>query len=271
MEDEKKGSIKVLQKTIDIMEVLIKNPQPMGIHEISKLTALHPSTIYRILKTLTNNGWIYQDKNDKYMNGNKIVSISQKSGYEALKEVAYYVMKRYTQSELQAMNLVVRIHEKCFILQQTRTEKIIDYVPPIGTELPIYASACGKILLSELPEVLLQDILRLVEFKKLTEHTITQKSIFVGALQEVREKGYALDIHESIEQGSCIAVPLRNEDGNIIAALSFSGFIGDFEEKEIGYYFMILKEASREVSQKLLRFLQETAPQEPESTISKSL
>lgn len=259
MEDEKKVPIKVLQKSIEIMEVLIKNRQSMGVNEISKLTLLHPSTVYRILKTLTKNGWIYQDKNDKYMIGNKIFSISQNSGYEALKELSYYVMKRCSQSELQAMNLVVRIHEKCFILQQTRTEKIIDYVPPIGTELPIYASACGKILLSELPEVLLQDILQLVEFKKMTAHTITQKSVFVGELQKVREKGYALDIHESIEKGSCIAVPVRNEEGSIIAALSFSGFIGDFEEKEIGYYFMVLKEASREISQKLIRFFQETS------------
>jgi DNA-binding IclR family transcriptional regulator len=255
MEEEKKATVKVVQKSIQIMKLLGKNPQPMGVNEMGKLASLHPSTVYRILKTLTNLGWVYQGQNGKYMNGNKILRMSQQSGYTRLKEIAYYTMKKHSQAELQAMNLVVGIHQKCFILQQARTDKIVDYVPLIDSELPVYASACGKVLLAGLPDEMIREILNEVEFTKLTAHTIIRKSDLLMELQSVRKKGYALDIHESLEQGNCIAVPVRNDDGRIIAALSFSGFIGDFEEKEITYYFSVLKEASREISQKLNQYL----------------
>jgi DNA-binding IclR family transcriptional regulator len=55
----------------------------------------------------------------------------------------------------------------------------------------------------------------------------------------------------------CIAVPIRNEAGGVIAALSFSGFIGELAVKEVEYYDAILKEAAREISQKFLNFWRE--------------
>ena len=257
MEDGKKDTIKVLEKMLLIMETIIKNPQPLGVNEISKITGVHPSTVYRILRSLKKNGWVYQDKNEKYQNGNKIYSMSTGTNYSVLKEVAYYVMRKCSASEMQAMNLVVREYNKCFILQQTRTFKLMDYVPPIGTELPVYASACGKVLLSELPESILQEILQLIEFKNYTKYTINNKADLIRDLVKIKESGYALDLHESLEQAACIAVPVRNEDGITIAALSFSGFVGGFEEKDIDYYFRILKEASKAISQKLALYQQE--------------
>jgi DNA-binding IclR family transcriptional regulator len=258
MEDTKRNLIKVVQKAVQVMKILVDSPQPMGVNELGKLATLPPATVYRILRTLNNSGWIYQDKNDKYLNGPKIFKIARKSSYTALKEIAYYPMKRYSLAERQALNLAVGIAGKCFILQQARTEKLIDYVPPVGAEMSLYGSACGKVLLAELPETELEAVLREIEFKKLTDHTITQKNVFLTELQTVRQNGYALDRHESFEQGNCIAVPVRNEAGQAIAALSFSGFIGDFTAQEVEYYDALLKEAAREISQKYFNFWQES-------------
>jgi DNA-binding IclR family transcriptional regulator len=144
-----------------------------------------------------------------------------------------------------------------FLLQQARTEKIVDYVQPVGSVMSLHTCACSKVLLAELPEAKLEAILSEVKFKKLTTHTIIQKSAFLRELQTARENGYALDRHESFEQGNCIAVPVRNEAGGVIAALSFSGFIGDFTAKEVEYYDAILKEAAREISQKFFNFWRE--------------
>jgi DNA-binding IclR family transcriptional regulator len=258
MKGAKRNLIKVVQKAVQIMKILVNSSQPMGVNELGKLAAMPPATVYRILRTLNSAGWIYQDNNDKYLNGSKIFSMSRRSIYAALKEIAYYPMKRYSFAEHQALNLAVRIAEKCFILQQARTEKIVDYVPPLGAEMSLYGSACGKVLLAELPEMELEAVLREIEFKKLTDHTITQKNVFLTELQTVRQNGYALDRHESFEQGNCIALPVRNEAGQTIAALSFSGFIGDFTAQEVEYYDALLKEAAREISQKYFNFWQES-------------
>ena len=60
----------------------------------------------------------------------------------------------------------------------------------------------------------------------LTKNTITDTEEFWHELRTVAKQGYAFDDKESAENGSCIAVPIRDCEGNIIAALSFSGFVG---------------------------------------------
>ena len=250
--DQKKDTIKVLDKALIILDTLRNSDKPMGVNEISKKCKINVTTTFRILKTMKSHGWVYQDENDKYIIGYKIAIVTEKNNfYLALKEMAYFTMVGLTNVEAQVMNLCVREYNKILILEQSRTEKLVDYVPPRGSTLPIYASASGKVLLSEVSQPLLDEIIKTIEFKQLARNTITGKKSFLDELKEVRQKGYALDINESDEIGSCIAVPMRDKDGEIIASLTFSGFIGGIPKNDIEYYFEVLKKASKEIMEKL--------------------
>ena len=254
MEEKSTEKVKTLEKAIKLLDVIRDANTPLGVNEIARLSNLNLTTIFRILQTLKGSGWVYQDANDKYIIGPKISYNTEKNSfYMALKEVAYYSMVRLSASTSQAMNLVVRENHRCFILQQSRTEKIVDYVPPIGTYLPIYASACGKVLLSELPDVLLDNILDLQDFRPLTPHTITSRAAFLQELSLCRTHGYALDRHEAQEQGFCIAVPVRDNVGQICAALSFSGMLDRVSERDIETYFALLTRGSGEITQSLFK------------------
>jgi DNA-binding IclR family transcriptional regulator len=251
---EAKDNVKVLEKGLIIANIVKQSDRPLGVNEISKLSSINLTTAFRLLQTLSNRGWIYKDDNDKYIVGHKISFVTERNNFLiALKEVSYYTMMRLTKVESQAMNLVIRENEKCIILQQSRTNKIIDYVPPKGSELPVYASASGKILLSEMPDILRDLILDTVVFKPLTQHTITKRSEFLDELIKVKNMGYAVDIHESQEQGVCYAVPVRGNNSDIIAALSFSGFIGKTTESDANYYCQLLKKASSEITENLFQ------------------
>ena len=254
LEEKVKESVKTLEKALTILDIIKESDHPLGVNEISKLCPINLTTVFRILKTLKSGGWVYQDENDKYIVGQKISYVTEKTNfYLAFKEIAYYTMVRLTAQESQAMNLIVRENEKCYILQQSRTEKIIDYVPPKGTFLPIYASAGGKVLLAGLPEDIRHQILDIIELKPLTKHTITDRTALIEELKNVIEMGYAVDAHESQDGGFCVAVPVRGVDGEMIAALSFSGFIGQFTESEINYYYKLLKKASGDITDNLFK------------------
>lgn len=256
----KDSGIKVLDKMYDIIDTIhvqTRESGATGVNEIAKLTGIHPATVHRILKSLQSHGWVVQDRNGKYMLGYKFASYANKDNALAvLKEAAYVVMREITESESQAMNLAIRQHEKCIIYVQTRTGKLLDYVLPTGTGLHMHATACGKILLSELPEPLLSDILSLIDFVAFTPRTVVKKSVFLKELELVRERGYALDMHESLDQSCCVAVPVRDENGKIIAALSFSGILSELEESDIRYYVGVLNEGSKKITQKLYEYKQ---------------
>ncbi len=249
---EETSNVKVLERALTILDLLRNEAVPLGVNEIAKRCGISPATTFRLLKTLLCYGWVYQNTEEKYLLGYKISAVTEKTSFLLmLKEVAYFVMMRLSETEHEAMNLVVRDMDRCYILGQSRTAKIVDYVPPVGTVLPFHASACGKILLSELDEKILSSLLDTIDFRRMTDKTITDRTAFLEELTKIRSQGYSLDTHESQNEGFCIAVPIRSDEGEIIAALSFSGFIGYKSEIEVDYYVRLLKEASETITQKL--------------------
>lgn len=248
---EENNNVKALERALNLMEVLSEH-ESCGVNEIAKLCSLSPATAFRLLKTLCAHGWAWQDEDEKYSVG---VHMSYFTAHRhflyLLREVAYYHMAKLSETEKEAMNLVVRDLDKCYILGQSRTNKIVDYVPPVGTVLPFHASACGKVLLSELNDQLRDHILDGIKFDKLTDSTITDREAFTAMLDEVRKNGYAVDRHESQAEGFCIAAPIRSPKGEIIAALSFSGFIGKKTVSEIDRYVKLLTDASKSITDEL--------------------
>jgi DNA-binding IclR family transcriptional regulator len=92
----------------------------------------------------------------------------------------------------------------------------------IGISKPSYCTGLGKILLAYQNEERLAGILDQLVLKPHTENTITDKSILVRRLKEYRERGYSLD-NEEIEIGLfCIAAPITDITGRVVAAISLS-------------------------------------------------
>lgn len=247
-------TIKMVDRALAVLDVLRVERKRLGVNEIAKMCDMSPSTAFRILKTLEANGWVYQCGDNRYITGQKISFVMEKDNfYLALKEVASFVMEKSTAAVGQAMNLIVREGAHCYILQQSRTKNLVDYIPPLYSDLPFYACAGGKILLSELPISLAEQIINSCEMVPLTPHTITDPEQFWQELRKVAKTGYAFDYKESADNGSCIAVPVRDQEGDIIAALSFSGFIGVENTDKLLPYLPALKEAAGDISRNLYR------------------
>jgi len=244
----------MVDRALTVLDMLRTERKRLGVNEIAKQCGLNPSTTFRILKTLEANGWVFQCGDGRYISGQKLSFVMEKDNlYLALKDVSSFVMERSTAKYAQAMNLIVREGAHCYIIQQSRTKNLVDYIPPLYSDLPFYACAGGKILLSELPISLVDEIIHSCELVPLTPHTITDAERFWQELRTVAKQGYAFDDKESAENGSCIAVPVRDCEGTIIAALSFSGFVGITDKTNLLQYLSPLKEAALEISQSLYR------------------
>lgn len=247
-------TIKVVDRALTMLDKLRFERKGLGVNEIAKEFGFPPSSTFRILKTLELRGWVFQLSDDSYIAGEKLSFVLEKNNlFLALKDVGSFVMGRYSKKHNKAMNLSVREGARCYILQQSRSDNPIDYIPPLYSELPFYASSGGKILLSELPSCLVDEIINSNQMLQLTEHTITEPELFRQELDSVAKQGFAFDFKESAENGSCIAVPIRDSEGNIIAALSFSGFIGITDKTDLVQFVPALKDAATEISRNLYR------------------
>lgn len=250
--DQQGETIKMVERSLTVLDLLRTSKERLGVNEIAKRCELSPSTAFRILKTLETSGWVFQLSDDRYIPGQKLSFVTEKNNlYIALSDVAGFVMKEYTAKYGQAMNLMVREGVHCTIIQQSRTGKLVEYIAPLHSNLPFYACAGGKVLLSELPVKLVEQIIGACDMVPLTSHTITDPEQFWQALRSVSVSGYAFDDRESSENGSCIAVPVRDNEGTIIASLSFCGFVSIQNTDELLEYLPALKAASRKISESL--------------------
>lgn len=252
---EKTETIRMVESAMNVLDFLRTSREPVGVNAIAKQFRLNPSTAFRILKTLEKTGWVYQCSDSGYIPGQKLSFVTSKNNfYMALRDTAKFIMEEYTARYGMAMNLLVRCGADCEVLEQSLTKSIINYVPPIHSRLPFYACGGGKVLLSDLPEALLEQIISSRRLDALTPFTITDPDRFRAVLGEVRKNGYAIDFQESSINGSCIAVPVWDNEGTIIASLSFSGLIGISDPDKLLKYVPALREASQKITDKLYSF-----------------
>lgn len=245
-------TIQMVERAMTVLDAMRVSGGPIGVQEIARTCELNPSTAFRILKTLEKSQWVFQLADGSYVLGQKLGFVTEKQSLNlALREVAIFVMKDLTARIGPAMNLIVRDGTQGVIVQQSRTASLVDYVPPLLSRVPLYATAGGKVLLAELPTDLEERILSAIDLKPLTNHTITDRQVLIASLREIAEQGYAVDNRETSENGFCIGVPVRDNAGSAVAALSFSGLIGITEPKELLEYLPALRAASVEISQSL--------------------
>lgn len=243
---------KMIERAFHILDMLLEKDARLGINEITKACGIAPAVTARILKTMKESEWIFQSSDGRYLLSEKIHFVTEKDLLHlALQDTAYPIMQKCTDEYQQAMNLIVRDSEKCYILTQSRTNSIVDYIAPVNTPLPFYACASGKILMSELPAKLVELIISTTEMRPLTPYTITDSQKWQMELHRVSTQGYAFDHQESSLNGSCIAVPVRDNHGTIIAALSFSGFIGISDPENLLQFLPVLQDVSSKISKSL--------------------
>ena len=125
----------------------------------------------------------------------------------------------------------------------------------LGDRLPFHCTALGKSILAVLPEYKVADLLGGARLERYTDKTITDKSILLDQVKEVKHSGYSLE-EEELESGlSCIAVPLYIETLDFYGAVSFSGTSSRFTRERITELVKELKLLSSEVREKLQSFV----------------
>ena len=106
----------------------------------------------------------------------------------------------------------------------------------IGRRNPLYSTAIGKVLLAWRDRDEVKQILEGVEYKRSTERTITSTEALLPVLDQVREQGYGEDNEEQEEGLRCIAVPVFDRFGVVIAGLSISFPTLRFSEERLQEY-----------------------------------
>jgi len=123
----------------------------------------------------------------------------------------------------------------------------------VGKRFPLNSSALGKVLLAWLPPEELDEMLALIPFEGRMPNTITDPDNFRAHLALVRERGWATDDEEQAPDLRCIAAPVRDQTGRVVAAISAVGTVMQIDAASFPHLGPRLCGTARDVSRALFR------------------
>jgi len=182
------------------------------ITDIGKELNLSKSTTHRLLKTLENCGFVFQDPaSHQYFLGHLVVELSSNplTMHQKLIVCAYEEMKRLREVSGETVTIHIRIGTQRICLEEMQANQNIRYGVGKGSVSPIYAGSAGKILLAELAETDRGHLIKNIHLTPVGPHTITDRNGLLREIEKIRQQGYAISSGETLEGAISISVPIK--------------------------------------------------------------
>ena len=250
-----------LHRAIAVLDCFRDIQPQLGVREIARQLELHPSTVGRILTTLTSLGILNQDKEThRYRMGSKVLKWSSvyMSNVDLRVEARPYMeeLHRVTQEtvHLDIPDGVTRI-----CIDRIESPHRLRWVAHIGERKPYYASASGKVMLAFMPLQQQKAIVKSTTMERLTPNTTTDPKVLFQELESIKKSGYAISEGERVEGVSCVAAPIFEPAGKVIGGITISGPMTRFSEQKIKEYAKLLMRVTGQLSASMGYRLEETS------------
>ncbi|MGA0604470.1 IclR family transcriptional regulator [Phenylobacterium sp. VNQ135] len=237
-----------LAKALDLWLRLTAEPD-RSLREVAADLRIPASTAYRLISVFESRGLLARIGSGKYAAGGAVAQVAGLTDFNSLVAAMSRPILRKLASQLaRTIHLGVLEEDMVTYLVKEGVHSELLFTRE-GMQLEAYCSGIGKILLADLHEQRLSQYLGSGEFVALTKHTITSPDQIREELETVRALGYAFDNAEVDEDLYCAAVPVRDGNGRVVAAISASGKNTRCDDLDL---IEALKQSAGEVSARLL-------------------
>jgi DNA-binding IclR family transcriptional regulator len=220
--------------------------------DLAKELDLNRSTVHRMLHTLQILGYVAKHPDGYYRLTFHVF------------ELGNSVLHSYNLIDPARRSLLQLSHDTGFtvnhaVLFEDETLYIDKATPPshlqldrsIGETEPLHCTSLGKTLLAFQPAAERERILSRMELRAFTPHTITDRDALARELEDVRERGYAVDNQELALELRCVAAPVLGDDGSLISSVSISGPADRLRSESIPTLLPGLAEAVSTISENM--------------------
>jgi DNA-binding IclR family transcriptional regulator len=218
------GSIQVIERMMTLLDALAVSPEPASLKHLAAATDLHPSTAHRILAAMTAARFVERQDAGTYRLGIRLLELGNlvKSRI-SLREVALPFMQELHEIIGEAINLGARHDDEIVYIERTSSGRaLVRVVYLVGGRAPLHLTSLGKLFLAADTPQQLRDYARRTGLPGKTPHSLTTLAALEKELDKVRRHGIAYDDEEAEAGLKCVAAPIHDDEGRVVAALSVS-------------------------------------------------
>jgi DNA-binding IclR family transcriptional regulator len=250
MENDK-YTIKAVTRGLQVLDLAGSVDHPLSINEVCTALKMNTNMAFRMLSSLVASGFMIKtEKTGQYAVSLKALQLSRNAllSLDVRKLTMPYLELLWNQYPKANINMAVYHDGEILVVDRIDSVNIPrTYFTP-GKTVPFHCTGLGKILTCELEEVELDRLITQKGLKSFTSKTITQPDILKQELTRVREEHLARDREEYIIKDNCNAVPIRDNEGKIIAAISLTAFETYMSVQEIEETIPALRNTAQRVS-----------------------
>jgi IclR family KDG regulon transcriptional repressor len=241
--------VQSVEHCLQLINALSGHEQGRGVTELSGELRLAKSTTHRLLQTLVGHSYVVQDPTSgRYHLGLKFLELGALvSDRLSIQKIARPYLQRLMEATNETVHLgVVEGHEVVYA-DKIECSHTIRMYSRVGRRSPLHCTALGKALLAHQPEATLIDLLQ-AGLPPHTARTITTARTLRAELRQIRQKGYAFDNEEFEEGLRCLAAPVRNHAGSVVASVGVAGPAGRIHPGRMSELIKLLQQAAEAVS-----------------------
>ncbi|MCI4667262.1 MAG: IclR family transcriptional regulator [Bacteroidia bacterium] len=245
-----------IAKAFALLEEFSPQKSSWGVRELAQKLNANQSTTYRLMATLEGLGVLKKDPlTDKYSLGLKLFELGQRvSIHEAFVSKTHPILEKVAEEITETVHLGIFRQNKVFMVDKVESPMGLKLSSTTGAFSPAYCTSIGKMLLAYLSESELREFMDSTELTPKTDFTISSSAALLKELKEIKTQGYSIDRQEFELGLTCVGVPVFNQLGQQVAALSAAGPEMRFREEALDEYVGILTRGAEAIKHKIGSF-----------------
>ncbi len=218
-------SVQSVERALSVLEAVANSAEPVPLAQLTEVLGIDPSSVYRLANTLKRRGFLANPNGRKnYVLGPTVWRLSREYDWSRmLISICGEPIKGLAHKTGETAHLAVREGRQVFFIDHHASGKQGVIVPgQTGKLLPLHCTAHGKALLSDFGLEELKGLYGETPLQHFTARTSVSLADLAKACARVRTDGYSIDASEYLDDVACVAAPLRDRSGVVIASIGIS-------------------------------------------------
>ncbi|MFG2595196.1 IclR family transcriptional regulator [Streptomyces sp. NPDC048462] len=217
--------VPAVTRALDVLELFLDGDGTLSAPEVTRKLQLPRTTVHELLTTLAARSYLVTtpDQPGRYRLGVRTYQLGSRYAEQLdLAAEGRQVAQQVAETCGETVHVAILEGTDVIYIAKVDSTHAVRMVSAAGRKLPAHCTSVGKMLLAALPGRELDARLDGLELTGMTPNSITDETELRTALDAVRERGIAVEHRESNPDVSCVAAPVRDRTGRVVAALSIS-------------------------------------------------
>ena len=241
-----------VKKAFAILSAISSSKEGLGVSELARGLNMAKSTVHGMTLALEEVGAVMRDPQTKrYKLGFTLLEIGR-SAYSQidLETSAKPIMEDLMEKTQTSVFLGILNWDQVTVLDIVESRQDLKITAPVGTTMPLFAGAVGKVFLASLDAEQAAKIVNSKGMPQFTENSIVDSELYNQELKRVRQKGYAVDDEEYILGVRAVAAPIKGL-GQLKSAIWVVGFKASLDEKKMQTLIKETQKAAKAISHRI--------------------